>query len=162
VQPLPDGRGSVKRWLRFNAVGIGGAVVQLGALALFARVFGMQYVVATILAVEVAVLHNFAWHEVWTWRGLPADERWRRLLRFHAANGFISIASNALFTWLFKRYVGLPLLFSNVTAIALTAILNYILASTWVFKTLKSSPATARGSRPSDPGPQKTGDTPAS
>jgi putative flippase GtrA len=121
----------------------------------------MQYVVATILAVEVAVLHNFVWHEAWTWRGLPAEARWGRLLRFHVANGFVSLASNALFTWLFKRYLGLPLLVSNVAAIALTAILNFVLASTWVFKSLKVSPATARGSRPSDLVPQKTGDTPA-
>ena len=152
----------LRRWLRFNAVGIAGAVVQLGALALFARVVGIQYVVATILAVEVAVLHNFVWHEVWTWRGLPAEGRWGRLLRFHVANGFVSIASNALFTWLFKRYAGLPLLVSNGAAIALTAILNYILASTWVFKSLRVSPAIAHESRPPDPGPQKTGDTPAS
>ncbi len=123
----------MRRWLRFNAVGILGAGVQLAALALFARVFGIQYVVATILAVEVAVLHNFAWHEAWTWRELPTEGRWGRLLRFHIANGLISIASNALFTWLFKRYLGLPLLVSNGAAIALTAILNYILASTWVF-----------------------------
>jgi putative flippase GtrA len=152
----------LRRWLRFNAVGIVGAVVQLGALALFARVFGIQYVVATVLAVEVAVLHNFVWHEAWTWRELPVEGRWGRLLRFHVANGFVSIASNALFTWLLKRYLGLPLLVSNGAAIALTAILNYILASTWVFRNLKSSPATAHGSRPSDPVRQKTGDTPAS
>src|SRR5258708_35693036 len=121
-------------WLKFNAVGIVGVVVQLGALSLFARVLGLQYVVATMLAVEVAVLHNFAWHEAWTWRGLPVDGRWRRLFRFHVANGFVSIASNALFTWLFKQYAGLPLLVSNMAAIAVTAILNFVLASTWVFK----------------------------
>ena len=125
---------NLRRWFKFNAVGIAGAVVQLGALALFARVFGIQYVVATVLAVEVAVLHNFAWHEVWTWREMPPQGRWQRLFRFHVANGFVSIASNALFTWLFKRYIGLPLLFANIAAIAVTAILNFILASTWVFR----------------------------
>jgi putative flippase GtrA len=127
----------VIRWLKFNTVGIAGAVVQLGALSLFARALGLQYVVATMLAVEVAVLHNFAWHEAWTWRGMPAEGRWRRLFRFHVANGFVSIASNALFTWLFKQYAGLPLLVSNGAAITLTAILNFVLASRWVFGSTK-------------------------
>ena len=124
----------LRRWLKFNAVGIAGAVVQLGALALFARVFGIEYVVATVLAVEVAVLHNFVWHEACTWREMPREGRWRRLFRVHVAHGFVSIASNALVTWLFKRYLGLPLIVANAAAIAVTAVLNFILASTWVFR----------------------------
>jgi len=48
------------RWLKFNAVGIAGTVVQLTALWLLARLSGIQYVVATGIAVEIAVLHNFA------------------------------------------------------------------------------------------------------
>lgn len=124
--------------MKFNAVGVAGAIVQLAALWLLARAMGIQYVIATALAVEIAVLHNFAWHEIWTWPGLPSQERWRRLARFHVANGFVSIASNALLTWIFKQYVGLPLLASNVAAIVLTALLNFFLAATWVFYSLPS------------------------
>ena len=126
------------RWLKFNAVGIAGAGVQLAALWFFARIAGVQYVIATALAVEVAVLHNFAWHEAWTWRGMPTEDRWRRLVRFHVANGFVSIASNALFTWLFKQGLGLPLLVANLGAIGVTALLNFALAAMWVFQDLPS------------------------
>ena len=107
--------------------------MQLAALWIFARVLGIQYVAATMLSVEVAVLHNFVWHEVWTWSGAPREGRWRRLARFHVANGFVSIASTALFTWLFRQGVGLPLLAANLGAIGVTAILNFVLAATWVF-----------------------------
>src|SRR5215471_9478630 len=96
----------LRRWLKFNVVGIAGAVVQLGALTLFTRIFGIQYVVATALAVEVAVLHNFVWHEVWTWRGMAVEDRFRRLLRFHLANGLLSIVSNVLFTTLLVQRIG--------------------------------------------------------
>jgi putative flippase GtrA len=121
------------RWLKFNAVGIVGAGVQLAALWLFARVLSIQYVAATVLAVEVAVLHNFAWHEIWTWRGLPAEGRLRRLARFHLANGFVSVLSNAAFTWLFKQWLGAPLLVANGISIVLTALLNFVMASVYVF-----------------------------
>ena len=122
--------------MKFNAVGVAGTVVQLAALYFLARVLRIQYVVATVLAVEVAVLHNFAWHEIWTWPGLPAQQRWRRLARFHVANGFVSIASNALLTLIFKQYLGIPLLASNLAAIVLTALLNFLVAASWVFYSL--------------------------
>ena len=126
------------RWLKFNCVGIVGAGVQLAALWFFTSIAGVQYVVATALAVEVAVLHNFVWHEAWTWRGVSAEGRWRRLARFHVANGFVSIASNALFTWVFKYGLGLPLLVANVASIGLTSLLNFVLAAMWVFQPLPS------------------------
>lgn len=128
----------MKRWLKFNAVGIAGAGVQLAALWFFARIAGVQYVLATIFAVEIAVLHNFAWHEVWTWRGMPPELRWRRLVRFHVANGFVSIASNALFTWMLKEGIGLPLLAANLGAMGATALINFALALLWVFQPLPS------------------------
>jgi putative flippase GtrA len=121
------------RWFRFNAVGMAGAAVQLAALWFCTRVLDMQYVLATMLAVEIALLHNFVWHEAWTWRGVPIEGRWRRLMRFHVANGFVSIALNALFTWVFKHYAGMPLLVSNTAAMGLTATLNFWLADAWVF-----------------------------
>ena len=55
------------RWLKFNAVGALGMIVQLGSLGLLIHVLGMHYMLATALAVEAAVLHNFLWHRRWTW-----------------------------------------------------------------------------------------------
>lgn len=138
VEPRPatapgKSRLVLRRWLRFNAVGVGGFAIQLGALWLLARIGGMHYLVATAIAVEIAVLNNFVWHEAWTWRGLGVEGRWQRLLRFHVANGFVSIASNVLLTLLLMQWAGLPLLVANAGAVAVTALLNFALAEVWVF-----------------------------
>ena len=71
------------RWLKFNAVGIAGAAIQVILVWLLTR-GGMHYLVATAIAVEVAILHNFYWHVRWTWKG-----RHPSLLRFHMANGLL-------------------------------------------------------------------------
>jgi len=47
------------RWLKFNAVGALGVGVQLGTLAALTNGVGLDYLAATALAVEAAVLHNF-------------------------------------------------------------------------------------------------------
>ncbi|HXE65250.1 MAG TPA: GtrA family protein [Bryobacteraceae bacterium] len=117
----------MKRWLRFNAVGILGAGIQLAAFAAMLRL-GVHYLVATVLAIEVALLHNYVWHRRWTWAG-QAGSLWR----FHLSNGLISFVSNlALMRW-FSGALHFPPVPSNLAAIIITSFVNYGLALKWVF-----------------------------
>ena len=50
------------RWIRFNVVGVMGALVQAGVLHLLTERADLDYLTATGLAVEAAILHNFVWH----------------------------------------------------------------------------------------------------
>ena len=127
----------MERWLKFNAVGIAGAVVQLALLWALTKFAGMNYVLATVVAVEAALLHNFAWHEVRTWPGLPSAEWPRRMMRFQLSNGTLSIAANVAFTYLFHELAKLPVFGANLAAIAVGASLNFALAHFWVFKVAK-------------------------
>ena len=127
-----DWPGMLRRWGKFNVVGFAGFVLQLAVLWALARL-GMPYLLATAFAVELALLHNFVWHETWTWKGLAIAGRWRRLARFHLANGFVSIVSNVVFTWALMQIAHLPLLMANAGAVLMAALLNFVLATRWVF-----------------------------
>lgn len=128
----------VQRWLRFNAVGAIGVGVQLAALALFKSGFGIHYLWATAFAVETAVLHNFIWHEKWTWRERTAGSAsWptlSRLARFHLSNGLISILSNVVLMRLLAGYLGLHYLLANAISIAITSLANFALSEWFVFR----------------------------
>ena len=113
------------RWMKFNAVGIAGAIVQLTTLTLFVQA-GAHYLVATALGVEVAVLHNYFWHARWTWR----DRSERSLLRFHLSNGVVSIVSNLMWMWLLSAW---PVVAANLVAITLTSVVNFLLGDRWAF-----------------------------
>jgi putative flippase GtrA len=117
----------MKTWLRFNAVGIGGAALQLASLWFLTR-FGVQYLWATALAVEAALLHNFFWHTRWTWKGREAS-----LFRFHLANGVMSIVSNLIWMRIFTGWLGVPAVPANLLAITLTSLANFVLGDRWVF-----------------------------
>jgi putative flippase GtrA len=132
----------VIRWLKFNAVGMLGAVVQLGVLALLTRL-GVHYLIATALAVETALLHNFVWHVRWTWLDRPATSRWGALWRFQVANGAISLLSNLVLMRLFTGSLGWPVLMANLIAIAITSAVNFLLGDRWVFA--RQSGATPAG-----------------
>ncbi len=76
------------RWCKFNLVGAVGILVQFGVLFLLKSLLHVNYLVATALAVETAVVHNFFWHERFTWAerrefDRTRSERVRPSLRRH-------------------------------------------------------------------------------
>lgn len=125
------------RWLKFNFVGAAGIAVQLAALWFFENAFHVHYLVATALAVETAVLHNFVWHERFTWKD-RAGGSWRasggRLLRFHAGNGLISIAGNLLLMRVFAGVLQMKHLVANALAIAICSLANFAAGEWFVFR----------------------------
>ena len=127
---------TLRVWLKFNMVGLLGMSVQLTALTLLTSGFRVNYLTATALAVEGAVIHNFIWHECWTWLDRTkgdASGTLRRLLRFHLANGAISIAGNLGLMWLLVSRLHLHYFVANVMAIGTCAILNFLASDRLVF-----------------------------
>jgi putative flippase GtrA len=125
------------RWLKFNVVGAVGIVVQMGAFALLFSAFHLNYMLATALAVETAVLHNFAWHERYTWTHLPrgaARDVALRLVRFHAGNGAISILGNLALMRLFVGSLHIHHYVASGLAIALCSLLNFAASEWFVFR----------------------------
>jgi len=125
------------RWLKFNAVGAMGVLVQLGALAILVSGFRLNYLVATAAAVETAVLHNFVWHERFTWKDRASISRMQvvwRLVRFHLSNGAISIAGNLALMRLLTGAWHVNYLEANVASIATLSLANFAVSHTFVFR----------------------------
>lgn len=127
----------IRTWLKFNAVGGIGIGVQLLTLAILTSGLKVNYVVATFFAVEAAVLHNFIWHERWTWverTRQAAKGLLGRLLRFHLANGLISLGGNMVLMWLFVSHFHLHYLAANIIAVAICSIVNFFASDRLVFR----------------------------
>jgi len=125
------------RFFRFYAVGAAGVVVQLAALFFFKSGMGMDYLPATALAVEAAILHNFFWHERFTWRDRECGTGWERagrLLRFNATNGGISLIGNIFLMRLLVGQFHLPILVANGIAILACSIANFMVGDRFVFR----------------------------
>jgi putative flippase GtrA len=135
---------SLRRWIVFNSVGALGFAVQLAALTLLMGVLQWGYVPATALAVEMAVIHNFFWHERWTWadRADPGRLRIaRRFLRFNLTNGAVSIAGNLILMRLFLHTFALHYLVANTLSIVVCAVLNFIASDRFVFRAISRNSA---------------------
>jgi putative flippase GtrA len=132
--PIESARQSLFRWLKFNFVGGIGIVVQLVALALFRSGLHLNYLLATALAVETAVIHNFLWHERFTWRDRPSAHRLQSLTRFakfNATNGAVSIVGNLLIMRALVGQFHMNYMIANLIAVTVCSLVNFLL-SDWV------------------------------
>jgi putative flippase GtrA len=131
------GRAVFVRWSKFNLVGGIGIGVQFGALFALKSVLGLNYMLATAIAVEAAVIHNFAWHQELTWAD-RVEPSWPRcllrLLKFNMTTGAVSIIGNLA---LMKVMVGeghMNYLLANGLAIVLCSTANFLVSDGWVFR----------------------------
>lgn len=132
-------RGSInllRRWLKFNFVGGIGIGVQFAALFVLKGMFHIDYLVGTAIAVEAAVVHNFVWHEQFTWAD-RIHSSWKgsipRFLRFNLTTGTVSIVGNLALMRLLVGEGHVNYLLANAIAIALCSIANFLVSDTWVF-----------------------------
>jgi putative flippase GtrA len=126
-----------KRAAKFQVVGLLGLAVQLAALWVIKGKLHLQTAVATALAVELAILHNFAWHERWTWKSergkRTAREVWKMLVKFHMGAGGVSLVTSTVLTPLLSDVLKIHYLTANIIAVGAAAVVNFLINHHWVF-----------------------------
>lgn len=121
----------MKRWLKFSTVGLMGIAVQMTTMYLMRD---WHYLVSTVIAVELAILHNFVWHEVWTWKDRAGDGRLGRLIRFNGTTGAVSILANVFWMRLLVQTYHIAYMPSSAAAIVLTSAANFTISELLVFR----------------------------
>jgi putative flippase GtrA len=122
------------RWLKFNAVGGIGIAVQLLVLAGLKTGLHLDYQIATALAVEAAVVHNYLWHERFTWADRTAEAGLVRFLKFNITTGAFSIVGNVLLMKLLVGMLALHYLVANGITIAVCSVVNFAVSNKFVFR----------------------------
>jgi len=126
------------RFGKFGAVGIMGVGVNLLFYALFMELLGLADFLSRALAIELSILHNFAWNFAWTWkdRGTGIAMIPLRLVKYHGSSLFSSFVITLAVGWIVLRIVPeIPLerYISHLAGIGAGMITNYLLADFWVF-----------------------------
>jgi len=119
-------------FVRFSVVGAIGAVLQIALIAAMTK-SGLPAVAATPVAVEIAILHNFLWHEKFTWRERRSTTAGARLWKFHASNGAVSLVGNTLLMYGLADRLRIASTLAGVIAIAVCALINFRIADRWVW-----------------------------
>ena len=127
----------IKRFFKFGVVGGSGFVVNMGFLWLFTEIFGLYYLISSVLAIALAMVSNSIWNDIWTWRGMgePGVRAFFiRLLKFCLVASLAGYIGNLGVLWILTHYFHLHYMISNIFGIAVGTFLNYFLNNYWTFK----------------------------
>jgi putative flippase GtrA len=131
--------------MKFNVVGVLGFALQSATLFVLTHTaYSISYLAATAVAVELAVLNNFAWHQRWTWRDRPSassKETLSRLAKFNLTTGLVSITGNLVLMSILVGRFSVPVAGANVVTVAGCSIISFFLADRIAFNLDEDSTA---------------------
>jgi putative flippase GtrA len=85
------------------------------------------------LAVEAAVIHNFLWHERFTWADRVSESRWARFAKFNLTTGLFSIVGNLVLMKALVGWVGMNYLVADGVTIVACSLVNFVVSDRVVF-----------------------------
>jgi dolichol-phosphate mannosyltransferase len=119
----------LRRFLQFGMVGFSGLFVDLGIFYLLREQVGLGLTRSAILSTELAILNNFLWNDLWTFRDISRQQRgWqKRIKRFLKFNGvcLVGLILNVLLVNLLFNLLGINEYFAKLIAIAIVTAWNF-------------------------------------
>jgi len=117
-----------RRILSFGIVGLSGIFVNMGIYWALTRYAGIYYLVASVIAIEISILNNFVWNDLFTFRSMPVSQGRSlagRIGLFHVVS-----AGGAVINWLvlllLTQFAGVYDLISNLAGILAGFVWNYL------------------------------------
>jgi dolichol-phosphate mannosyltransferase len=125
------------RFIKFGIVGGSGIFVNMGFLWFFTEIIGIFYLISSVLAIALAMISNFIWNDLWTWRdrGEPGIKAYlTRMAKFILVSSIAAYIGNLGILWILTHFFHIYYLISNLIGIAVGTILNYSVNNFWTFK----------------------------
>lgn len=131
----------VVRFIKFGIVGGSGIFVNMGGLWFFTEVVGLYYLISSVLAIALAMISNFIWNDLWTWRdrGEPGVRAYlTRMAKFILVSSIAAYIGNLGILWVLTHFFHVYYLISNLIGIAVGTMLNYSVNNFWTFREKKA------------------------
>ena len=112
-----------------------GMLVYTGCLYLFKGVWGIPIIPASILAIEIAIIHNFIWFRHWAWKDrVHRPSFFKHLIIFNAATGAVDFVGNVSVLWALTTFAGVHYLVANVLGMIVPPFIKFWLNEKFIFR----------------------------
>jgi dolichol-phosphate mannosyltransferase len=118
-----------KRVFKFGIVGISGIVVNLGILFLLVEFSALNKDLASPIAIELSVLNNFIWNDLWTFgsaENQKVSSRWQRLATFNIVSVGGAAINYGIFLML-TAWFGVYYMAAQLIGILLAFVWNFLI-----------------------------------
>ncbi|MBU0518750.1 GtrA family protein [bacterium] len=131
----------VFRSTKFNLVAWMGMIVNSACLYLFKGILHIPIIPAGLLAIEIAIIHNFLWHRYWTWNdrnGENPKSFFKHLLIYNSMTGLVDLVANITVLWSLTTFAGVHFMISNLCGMMLGPFIKFWLNEKVIFKGRKA------------------------
>ncbi len=113
--------------VRFGLVGSSGILVNMGLLYALTEVAGLYYLVSAAIAIELSIVNNFVWNDIWTFKSARDLRLGRNLQRFWSfqAVSMGGLVINVGILYLLADVAGVYYLIANLAGILIAFAWNY-------------------------------------
>ena len=119
---------------KFFLVGLGGAIIVLGFTWVFTSIFGIHYVISTVISFEFSMVWGFFANDKWTFSIVKKTSK--PYLRFIKYNGFslLGLGIIQVIMVTLTAYFGLYYTISQLLAIVVAFLFNFIMSKKFSFR----------------------------
>ncbi len=122
-----------QEFLKFSVVGAMNTIIHLLVLYVLTEFFSIWYILSSLFAFLVAVTNSFILNTLWTFRKDIRYKTTKKYSKFFIVSITAAI-SNLFFLYVFTEFIGLWYMISQLIAIAITLMINFIGNKLWTFK----------------------------
>jgi putative flippase GtrA len=112
-------------FVKFSVVGAINTLIHLVVLYVLVNYFGIYYLVGSFIGYLFAVTNSFVLNTLWTFKKNIRIRTKRRYAKFFIISSIAAIL-NLLFLYFFTESLGIWYMYSQLIAIFLTLMINYI------------------------------------
>lgn len=123
----------IRKIIKFGLTGVSGILVNMGVLYLLTHPFGINYKIASPIAIEISILSNFLINNYWTWRDKSSGTFLKKLVKYHTTAA-ISGVINYVILIVLTEHFALHFMLSNFVGIGVGSVINFLLNNFWTFK----------------------------
>jgi len=132
-----------KEWvnvMKFGIVGISGIVVNLGILYCLVQYFHTYDLLASGIAIELSILNNFIWNDLWTFHSMENrkySNRWYRLAAFNVISAG-GVAINLGIFYYLTRWFAVYYIYAQFVGILIAFTWNFVINRNLTWKKAES------------------------
>lgn len=126
-------KNSAKEFLKFAFVGLIGTLINIAILYLLTEKIGVYYMFSAIISFIVAMSSNFFLNKIWTFEEKIGFKIGGKYIKF-ALVSVTALLVNLFFLYVFTEVWDIYYIFSQVLAIGVALIINFIGNKIWTFR----------------------------
>ena len=126
------GKFLTKTFLKFAIVGGSGVIVNMLVFLILTNYTSIHHLIASAIATETAILNNFTWNHLWTFRRRGKMNILMRIAAFHGSR-ILGLIVTVAGLYVLSDLLGLPKYPYYILAIGLGVIANFLTSDLFVW-----------------------------